>query len=123
MGETMADQQPILTSRSLSPEEVRKRTKIAEDFYSVFSNHVRVAASVTEFRLFFGENYPTATGEIEVIENFSIVLTPAQAKSMSSLLAETIQKIEALYGAIRDIRSLQKTETPQPATPATERQD
>lgn len=119
----MADQQPILTSRSLSPEEVRKRTKIAEDFYSVFSNHVRVAASVTEFRLFFGENYPTATGEIEVIENFSIVLTPAQAKSMSSLLAETIQKIEALYGAIRDIRSLQKTETPQPATPATERQD
>ena len=117
----MADKNPTIVSATLSPEEVRAQTKISEDFYSVFSNHVRIAASATEFRLFFGENYPISTGEVKVIENFSVILTPVQAKSMLGVLAETIQKIETFFGVIPNPDSLQIKENPsQPAAPATE---
>ncbi len=116
----MADKQSTLVSAILSPDEMRAKTKISEDFYSVFCNHVRIAASATEFRLFFGENYPTATGEIKVIENFSVILTPVQAKAMLQGLAETVQKMEAFFGAIPNPDSLQIKDTSLPAAPVTE---
>ncbi len=123
----MAEEQKLIVSGPLSPDEVKARTKISEDFYTVFSNQVRIAASATEFRLFFGESYPTATGEIKIIENFSVILTPIQAKATLGILAETVQRMEALIGTIPDIASLQLKETPveetpQPASPATQEQ-
>jgi hypothetical protein len=108
----------------LSPEQVRARTKISEDFYTVFSNQVRVAASATELRLFFGEIYPTATGEIKATENFSVVLTLIQAKSTLALLSDTIQRIEAMYGVIPVVQPLGKAELPHgEAPPDTEHKD
>jgi hypothetical protein len=123
----MAEKQRIITSEPLSPDEMSARTQISEDFHTVFSNRVRVAASATDFRLFFGETYPTATGEIKVIENFSVVVTPMQAKALSGILTEIIQKLEAQQGPIPVISETQTVappaETPQPATSAMERQD
>jgi hypothetical protein len=111
----MDETQVLLTSRPLTPDEVKARTKISEDFYSVFSNQVRIAASPTEFRLFFGETYPTATGEIHIIENLSVVLTPMQAKSLAGVLAVIIQRFEAQNGPILMTPKPQLAETPQPA--------
>lgn len=113
----MADKQQTIP---LSPNELVARTKLSDNFYSVFSNHVRVAASPTEFRLFFGESYPTATGEIVVTENLSVVLTPIQAKLTLGVLSETIQKVESLHGVIPTIQPSQQAEATQPATSATE---
>jgi hypothetical protein len=117
MEEIMATILPTVVSPGLSPDEVRARTKISEGFFSVFSNHVRIGASATEIRIFFGETYPTATGEVKVTENFSVVLTPVLAKSMIALLANTIQRAEALYGTIPVTQAVKKEETPQVETP------
>jgi uncharacterized protein DUF3467 len=96
----MTDNQPFVAKPMLTGDEVRKLTEVSEDFYSVFSNHARVAASPTEFRLFFGESYPTATNELRIKELLSIVVTPFQAKAVLGLLSEMIEKFEQSNGTI-----------------------
>jgi hypothetical protein len=113
----MNEKQEFLTTRQLTEDEIKAITKISDDFFTVFSNQVRVAASATEFRLFFGENYPTATGEIKIIENLSVVLTPIQAKLLASNLFGVIQKLEAADGQI-PVLQVVPTAEPAAATPA-----
>ena len=93
----------LKTSNGLTPEEVQARTKIADDFYTVFSNQVRISASGTEFRIFFGENYPDIKGEILVTEKMSIVMTPAQAKNLADKLSQVVKSIESMFGKIPEI--------------------
>jgi Protein of unknown function (DUF3467) len=119
----MPHEQPAFVTPSLTPEQVKAATEISEDFYTVFSNHVRVSATATEFRLFFGENFQTATNEVKIIEKFSVVLTPVQAKALLRVLGEIVQKIEAATGTIPTIESLQRKQTQQPAAPASEPQE
>ena len=95
------DSKPQMTaSMPITAAEVKARTKISENFYTVFSNQIRIAASPTEFRLFIGENYASAAGEVKVVENLSIVVTPTQAKALAANLAAIVQKIEAVCGPI-----------------------
>lgn len=95
-----------------SAEEVKEKTEISQDFYTVFSNHTRIAVSPTEVRLFFGENYPTAKGEIRFIEDFCVVITPAQAKLLAQLMAESVQKMETVFGPIPDIDAIIRKSVP-----------
>jgi hypothetical protein len=90
----MEEKLDLIVLKPLNAGEIKAQTKISKDFYSIFSNHVRIAASLTEFRIFFGENYPTAIGGIEVIEHLSVVLTTEQAKNLLSNLSVVIQKQE-----------------------------
>lgn len=116
----MGDAQTVVRTGQMSAEEVRQHTTIAEDFYTVFSNQVRVAAAPTEFRLFFGENYPAPTGELRIVERLSVVITPVQAKLLGKLLTQTVQKIDEMFGTIPDLDSLNaKIISAIPATPAT----
>ena len=105
MEETMDEKREFLTSQPLTSDEAKAKTKISQDFFSVFSNQVRVAAAFTEFRIFFGENFPTATGEVLVIENLSVVLSPPMAKHLAEILTAVIQKVEALSGPIPVLQS------------------
>jgi hypothetical protein len=116
----MDEKSTLTTSIPLTQDELKARTKISEDFYSIFSNQVRIAASPAEFRLFFGENYPAASGEIEVVEILSVVLTPAQAKNLSVNLSTIIEKYEEMSGQIPVPPTLPLAATSLPSTPATE---
>jgi len=109
----MNDEKQTQLISAMTAEEVRKNTKISEDFYTVFSNHVRVTASRIDFRLFFGESYPTATNEVRIIEQFNVALTPVQAKALLKLLEQVIQNVEAAGGTIPTIESLQWPQAPQ----------
>jgi hypothetical protein len=113
----MEEKQAFLTSRPLTPEEVRAITKTSEKFQTFFSNQVRVAASSTEFRLFFGETYPNASGEVQVIDLLSVVLTPTQAKHLAGLLVSVVQKVEAQFGLIPTIQQLQAAQAGQAPQP------
>ena len=99
----MSDEQPLLLTSPMSPDEVRKHTKTADDFFTVYSNHVRIAMSQVDFRLFVGENYPTATGELTIIENLSIVMSPQQAKATLEALAGTVATYEKNFGLIKPL--------------------
>jgi hypothetical protein len=120
MEEKMDEKPALTTSRQLTQDELKERTKISADFCSIFSNQIRIAASPTEFRLFFGENYPTASGQIEVIENLSVVLTPAQAKSLALNLSTIMQKYEELSGPIPIPQAVPSAAAPPPLSPATD---
>ncbi|MGO8791430.1 MAG: DUF3467 domain-containing protein [Terriglobia bacterium] len=96
----MEEKREFLTTQALTPDQVKEITEISEDFFTVFSNQVRVAASPVEFRLFFGENYPTASGKMRIIEHLSVILTPMQAKLLASNLVGVIQRIESDHGPI-----------------------
>lgn len=106
----MPDKQPIPTVaiKPLTAEQVKSKTVISEDFYTVFSNHVRVTASLTEFRLFFGESFPAANDEMQIIEQFCVALTPVQAKMLFATLSEIIQKLELILGTIPTAEALQQ---------------
>lgn len=109
----MGDTKLTMEIAALSAEEVKVQTKISEDFYSMFSNQIRVAASPTEFRLFFGENFPTAAGKIVIVEQFSIIITPVQAKNLAKLLSETVKALEEKFGVIPEIGQFEaKTQSP-----------
>jgi hypothetical protein len=109
---SMSDEQPMMV-RALSPQELAKNAKISEDFYTVFSNLVRISASATEFRIFFGETYPTASGETKVVENFCVVVTPAHAKAAASILVRAIEQVEAMFGTIATPRPLREPKPPE----------
>jgi hypothetical protein len=98
-------QQPKLTG-PLSPEEIANVTVLADDFWSTYSNHVRMAASSTEFRMFVGEHYPDPKGDLRVVEKFSIAFSPIQAKAILGILSETIQKYEHVFGKISGVQEL-----------------
>jgi hypothetical protein len=59
--------------------------------------------SETDVRLFFGENYPKAGGEIVAIEKFNVVLSPQHAKLILSSLAQLIAGYEKLFGSIKPL--------------------
>ena len=99
----MSDEKPLLFSPPLSTEEIRKRTKISEEFFTVFSNHVRVAVSQPDIRIFVGENYPTADGEIAITELLCVAMTPQQAKATLNLLTETLSAYERSFGEIKPL--------------------
>ena len=91
----------ITVGAPISPEEVNKIIKISDDFYTIFSNHVRVAMAEDDFRFFFGEIYPTATNEIQIIEHLCVVMSPQKAKAVVSVLIQTMNAYEKLYGPIK----------------------
>ena len=97
----MSEDQPLLFSPPLTLEETRKRTKISDEFFTVFSNHTRVAVSQTDLRMFFGETYPTAVGDTVITEVIGIVMTPQQAKAVLNLLAGTLAAYEKTFGEIK----------------------
>lgn len=99
----MSDKQPLLLTSPMPPDEVRKHTKISDDFFTVYTNHVRIAMSQVDFRLFIGENYPTATGEPTITENLSIAMSPQQAKATLEVLAETVAVYEKNFGLIKPV--------------------
>ena len=111
----MSDEQAIVTS-PLSEEEMNKRTEIAEDFYTVYCNRLRIVASPIEFRLFVGEHYPTASRELKIVENLSITMSPEQAKASFELLGKVIASYEAKFGPIRDLSKIPQ-EKPSPEQP------
>ena len=117
----MNDEKPLLLTPAMSPDEVRKHTKISEDFYTVYCNHIRVAMSQIDFRLFVGENYPTATGELTIIENLGIVMSPQQAKATLELLAGLVAAYEKNFGPIKPLTVFPaqsvSTESPPPQPP------
>lgn len=91
----------VAISGQLSPEEVSKRVKISEDFYTVYSNYSRVAMSEDECRFFFGEMYPTVTNELVITENFCIAMSPQRAKALLAALSQTIDGYEKLFSQIK----------------------
>jgi hypothetical protein len=91
----------IVVGTPMPEEELKKIIRISEDFYTVFSNHVRLAMSEDDFRLFFGEIYPTATNELVVTEHLCIALSPQRAKAVLSALTQTIAGYEKLFGTIK----------------------
>ena len=113
----MSDAQPLLFSPPLSLEETRRRTKISEEFFTVFSNHVRVAVSQADIRMFIGENYPTAEGEIVINELLCVAMTPQQAKATLNLLAGTLSAYEKTFGEIKPLTAFPASAgAAQPAT-------
>jgi hypothetical protein len=88
----------------LSPEEIAKITILAEDYWSTYCNHVRMAASATEFRMFVGEHYPDPKGNVRIVENFSIAFSPVEAKAILAILLQTIQKYEQVFGRIPEVQ-------------------
>jgi Protein of unknown function (DUF3467) len=117
----MSDEPQLVFTPPLSIEETRKRTKTAEKFFTVFCNHVRVALSQTEFRVFIGETYPTAAGELLVTEMLSIVMTPLQAKTTRDLLASMVSAHERQFGEITPPMPVTPSATP--AGPKQEKPD
>lgn len=111
----MSDEEKVALSPPLSEEQVRKQTKVSEDLYTVFSNHLRIAVNALEIRLFFGENYPKPTGEVQIVENLSVVVTPTQARAMLDLLISSISIYEKAFGPIRrDFQSPAQLPLPSP---------
>ena len=96
----MADERPVTVTPAISRDDIKKLSKISEDFYTVYVNHSRIAASQNEMRIFFGENYPTATGELIVTENLSVVMTPQNIKAMATLLQQIVTTYEESFGEI-----------------------
>ena len=119
----MSDNPEIISTPDISPKELRKLTKISEDFYSVYCNHVRIAMSESDFRFFIGEAYPTSIGEINLTENHCVVMAPGQAKATLELLTNLIAAYENKFGSIKKITQTLpileiKSETPdKPAKP------
>ena len=106
----MSDDQKVLIGRVFTQEELSKLTEVSEDFFTHYSNRIRIAASQLEFRFFVGDVYPTVTGEPKVVENFCIVIPPEVALAVSTLLASTIAKYEKQWGPIKKL-----AEAPLPA--------
>jgi len=114
----MSDEEKVILSPALPEEQIRKQTKIAEDLYTVFSNHMRIAVNPLEFRFFIGENYPRPSGEVEIIESLSVVVTPAQAREILDLLAGSIATYEKAFGPIRrDFQPSAQLPLPSPEQP------
>jgi hypothetical protein len=106
-----------LIARSLSPEEMARNTKIAPEFRTEFSNHIRIAMSETDIRFVFGESLPTSSGEIIVTERFGVALAPQHAKGLLSSLARLIGEYEKAFGTIKpatDIPSINEDAPKQP---------
>lgn len=98
------------SSAIISQEDLAKCVKISPDFYTEFANHVRIAVSETDVRLFFGDGFPTSTGEISITENFSVALAPQHAKAVLINLTRIVEGYEKLFGEIK---------SPTPITSAT----
>lgn len=90
----------------LTQEQILNATKIAEDFYTVFSNNIRLAVAPTEVRIVFGENTIDARGITSITELFSVVLTPTQAKFLAEQLTFAIGTLEAQFGPIHTFQAI-----------------
>jgi hypothetical protein len=82
----------LIKTQSLTPEQIRELVTFAPDFSTSYSNYVRVASSAMDFRIFFGQSYPTAKAEMIVVENFCVVLHPEQARKLRDLLSSLLPK-------------------------------
>lgn len=112
----MSEGTPIEFSPPMSPDEVRKQTKISDDFYTVYSNHARITFSQTDFRVFVGEIYLTSTSKTEIVENFCIAMSPQQAKAVLEVLQGTVAAYEKTFGAIPPLKIVpQQTPAAEPA--------
>ena len=97
----MREKQKNLIPRVYSQEELAKHSEASGDFFTHYSNRIRIAASEVEFRFFIGEVYPTAKGTPRVVEDFCVVVPPQVALAVSTLLASTIEKYEKQWGPIK----------------------
>jgi len=97
----MSDEQNIRWSSPLSEQEVRKQTRLAEDFFTVYCNHIRITMSTVDFRLFVGETYPDAGGKLNIVENLSVAMTPEQAKATLDVLSGLVDNYEKSFGPIK----------------------
>jgi len=97
----MSDDHKPPRAGTFSQEELAKRTEVSEDFFTHYSNRIRIAASQLEFRFFIGEVYPMVKGEPKVVEDFCIVIPPELAREVSKLLSSTIETYEKQWGPIR----------------------
>ena len=102
----MAEEQKPTTTPGLTPEQTAELTELSDDFFTFFSNHMRIMASPTEFRLFIGESFPTAKGSLKVTEHFCVVITPAQAKFVAVLLTNILRQLEARFGPVPSLEEL-----------------
>jgi hypothetical protein len=115
----MSDEEKMLLTPALSEEQVRQQTKMSDDFYTVFSNSCRITVSATDFRFFIGENYPRPTGGLEIVEHFSIVVSPAQARAILNILAGSVALYEKAFGPIRtDFQPSAQLPPPSPEQPS-----
>lgn len=99
----MSDDEKVSSARVFTQEELSKLTEVSEDFFTHYSNRIRIAASQHEFRFFVGDVYPTVTGAPKVVEDFCIVIPPEVAIAVSTLLASTIANYEKQWGPIKKL--------------------
>ncbi len=102
----MSNDPKVPAGRVFTQEELSKITEISEDFFTHYSNRIRIAASQLEFRLFVGEVYLTAKNEPKAVENFCIVIPPGVALAVSTLLASTIANYEKQWGPIKKLEEV-----------------
>jgi hypothetical protein len=115
----MANEQPLLLTPPLSPDEVRKQTKISDDFYTIYSNHARITFSQFDFRVFIGEIYATAIGGTEIIENLCIAMSPQHAKAIVKILQNMLTSYENNFGPLPSPATFPQ-QAPAPASEAAE---
>jgi hypothetical protein len=117
----MSEAAPFLFTPPMSTEDIRKQTRISDDFYTVYSNHVRVTFSQIDFRVFVGEVYVTATGKTEIVENLCVAMPPQLAKAVLGLLQGSVAAHEKNFGVVPPPKIISEQIPPaQPAEPKLE---
>ena len=96
----MSDEEKTLITPPLAGEQVQQQTRMADDFYTVFSNTLRISVSATEFRFYIGEHYQTPTGKLDIVEHLNIVFAPAQARAILDVLTQALTAYEKNFGPI-----------------------
>jgi|ERR1700719_4187367 len=87
--------------QAVTSEEVAKMTKQVENIPTVYFNHARVAAGFLDFRIFFGEQTVSPTGQVSFKESLCVAMTPEFANLFYTLLGQQIVAFQKLFGGFR----------------------
>jgi len=86
------------TMQTVTSLQVGKITKQVENMPTVYYNHARVAAGFFDFRVFFGEQTVSPTGEVTFSESLCVAMTPEFANLFFTLLGQQVAAFQKLYG-------------------------
>ena len=85
-------------------EKLKQRPKTrsqGDNFISVYANSTNIEVTFNDFKLFFGEILEATEEKLVTEDRVVVLMTPEQARLVSNLLVEQLEKYEAVYGAIR----------------------
>ncbi|SRR6266480_2374067 len=92
----------------------------------VYTNHIRMAISFTDFRIFFGEAFPTLVSEsglqekpisAKAVDRVCVIISPDLVQSLLDALTKGLKTYEAQFGPLRKVPPSSQPKQQKPPTP------